>query len=87
MKMQIDSNACTGHGRCYTLAPHLVEPDDMGYAVPSGVPIDIDPADEALAKKLVGTLPGRRDLGPMNTNHPDVSSARRVDIRSSGSRS
>ncbi|MCZ4278480.1 ferredoxin [Rhodococcoides yunnanense] len=57
MKMQIDSNACTGHGRCYTLAPHLVEPDDMGYAVPSGVPIDIDPADEALAKKLVGTCP------------------------------
>lgn len=55
--MLIDGAACTGHGRCYTLASHLVEPDDNGFAVPSGVPIDVDPADEALATKLVGTCP------------------------------
>ena len=29
----IDSGKCSGHGRCYTLAPNLFEPDDEGFAV------------------------------------------------------
>jgi ferredoxin len=57
MKLLIDGAARTRHGRCYTLAPRLVEPDDSGYEVPSGVPIDVDPADEGMATKLVGTCP------------------------------
>ncbi|GMU79371.1 MAG: hypothetical protein AMXMBFR46_21630 [Acidimicrobiia bacterium] len=24
---------CTGHGRCYTLAPELFAPDDQGHCV------------------------------------------------------
>jgi ferredoxin len=30
MKIQIDASRCEGHGRCYALAPQLVEPDDIG---------------------------------------------------------
>jgi ferredoxin len=33
MKLRIDLDACTGHGRCYTLAPELFDADDYGHAV------------------------------------------------------
>ena len=43
MKVQIDSERCQGHGRCYDLAPRLFGEDDEGYGrvlgdgvVPSG---------------------------------------------------
>jgi ferredoxin len=32
MKVQIDSQLCQGHGRCYDLAPDLFGEDDEGYA-------------------------------------------------------
>ena len=31
MKLQIDSERCQGHGRCYDLAPGLFGDDDEGY--------------------------------------------------------
>ena len=31
MKVVLDVEACTGHGRCYALAPHVFEPDDLGH--------------------------------------------------------
>ncbi len=33
MQIAIDASACTGHGRCYALAPDLFEPDDEGRGV------------------------------------------------------
>jgi ferredoxin len=33
MRITLDSEACQGHGRCYTLAPELFDSDDEGYAV------------------------------------------------------
>ncbi|MEY2454215.1 MAG: ferredoxin [Acidimicrobiaceae bacterium] len=30
MKIHIDQDRCEGHGRCYALAPELVEADDVG---------------------------------------------------------
>lgn len=33
MRVTLDSERCQGHGRCYTLAPQLFEPDDMGHCV------------------------------------------------------
>jgi ferredoxin len=49
-RLQIDSERCTGHGRCYDLAPELFEPDEYGH----GVVIEPDPADgaDALAAAL-----------------------------------
>ncbi|GAA1638002.1 ferredoxin [Georgenia ruanii] len=32
-RINIDMGKCSGHGRCYTLAPHLFEPDDEGFPV------------------------------------------------------
>ena len=33
MRVQIDSERCQGHGRCYDLAPELFGEDEDGYAV------------------------------------------------------
>ena len=30
VRIRIDPDRCEGHGRCYSLAPALVEPDDIG---------------------------------------------------------
>ena len=31
MRVQIDSEKCQGHGRCYDLAPQLFTEDEEGY--------------------------------------------------------
>jgi len=33
MKIIIDRNLCSGHGRCYMLAPDVFGHDDEGYSV------------------------------------------------------
>jgi ferredoxin len=33
MKLELDTEACMGHGRCYGLAPGLFDADDEGHAV------------------------------------------------------
>lgn len=53
----MDVTICTGHGRCYTLAPELYEADDDGYCatlvfeVPGGL--------EEQARKGVTNCPER----------------------------
>jgi ferredoxin len=31
MRVTIDTSACQGHGRCFTVAPEVYESDDEGY--------------------------------------------------------
>ena len=33
MRINLDSDACQGHNRCYMLAPELFDTDDEGYAI------------------------------------------------------
>lgn len=50
MRINLDSDKCQGHGRCYALAPSLFEPDDEGYAVllvGSGAPVPAGSEDAA----------------------------------------
>jgi ferredoxin len=30
-RMVIDTELCSAHGRCYSLAPHAFEPDESGF--------------------------------------------------------
>jgi ferredoxin len=30
-RVAVDTDRCTGHGRCYTLAPDVFEPDEVGH--------------------------------------------------------
>lgn len=47
MEIEFDHDACTGHGRCYSLAPELYEPDDDGYCIDPGGPVPVDLVDAA----------------------------------------
>jgi ferredoxin len=33
VRVSVDASACTGHGRCYDVAPGLFEDDEEGYSV------------------------------------------------------
>jgi ferredoxin len=33
VRITVDREACTGHGRCYTVAPEVYGADDDGYCV------------------------------------------------------
>ncbi|MXW60886.1 MAG: ferredoxin [Acidimicrobiaceae bacterium] len=41
MKILVDRERCTGHGRCYTLAPDVYEPDDDGYCQEQVAPLPL----------------------------------------------
>lgn len=34
MKVHVDLDACTGHGRCYSLATDIFDSDDQGHSRP-----------------------------------------------------
>ena len=57
MKIHIDENLCAGHGRCYTLAPDLLDSNDEGYPVGLGNDIDVSPHLEDAAQRIVANCP------------------------------
>jgi ferredoxin len=57
MRITIDEVACTGHGRCYVLAPDLCEPDDRGRGVV--VRADVPPELEEQARAATANCPER----------------------------
>jgi len=32
-RVVVDADRCTGHGRCYSLAPHVFDADEVGHCV------------------------------------------------------
>jgi ferredoxin len=56
VKISIDFDKCTGHGRCYTLSPSLFIDDERGYGQAKG---DGTVASEQLedAKRAVHSCP------------------------------
>ena len=57
MKLYIDPEQCTGHGRCYRLAPDLLAPDEEGYVALRGVAVDVPAGQAAFAEEAEGTCP------------------------------
>jgi ferredoxin len=45
VKIVLDADRCTGHGRCYSLAPELFDSDDEGHSVvlATEVPAGLEP--------------------------------------------
>ena len=58
MRLRIDPDLCTGHGRCYTLAPELFEPDDQGHGVVLAEG-EVPPGQEDAARRAVANCPER----------------------------
>ncbi len=57
MRVRIDADLCSGHGRCYTLSPELFQSDDDGFPVQSGSEIEVPPGLEEAARRAVANCP------------------------------
>lgn len=55
MRITLDRSRCTGHGRCYALAPAVFDADGDGYGVVRRA--DVDPDDEPEARRGVANCP------------------------------
>jgi ferredoxin len=58
VKVQISSERCQGHGRCYDLAPGLFGEDDEGYGTVLGDGV-VPPDEEQAALRAVSNCPER----------------------------
>lgn len=57
MKIHFDENLCSGHGRCYTLSPNLVQPNDEGFPEQLGQDLEVPEADEEAGRRVVANCP------------------------------
>jgi ferredoxin len=59
MRLRLDTDACMGHGRCYSLAPDLFDADDEGHSillqpdVPAGKEREARDAQEACPEEAI----------------------------------
>ena len=42
MRIEVDPDVCTGHGRCWTLAPEVYEADDDGYCATRSLEVPVE---------------------------------------------
>lgn len=47
--ISVDADRCVGHGRCYSLAPHIFDADDVGHSVLLVENVSGDSEQQALA--------------------------------------
>lgn len=57
MRIRLDHDVCTGHGRCYALAPSLFEPDEEGFGQVLHEGDDVPPELEADARRAAANCP------------------------------
>jgi ferredoxin len=57
VKVRVSKELCTGHGRCYALAPTVYSADDEGYNAAAGSEIDVPAGQEQLASRGVRGCP------------------------------
>jgi ferredoxin len=57
MKLTVDANRCTGHGRCYTLAAGLLSFDDDGYVTARGQVLDVPDHQWPVAREAANSCP------------------------------
>ena len=59
MRVKIDGEHCTGHGRCAKYAPNVFILDDDGYNTDRGNEIDVPEGEEDNAKRGMKSCPER----------------------------
>jgi ferredoxin len=57
--LSVDESRCTGHGRCYTVAPELLSDDDEGFVTLRGSSMEITGDQLAEARRAVVACPER----------------------------
>ena len=58
-ELSVDAAKCTGHGRCYTVAPNLLSDDEEGFVTLRGNSMAIDDAQLADAEDAEAACPER----------------------------
>ena len=59
MKIKIDGELCTGHGRCWVVAKEFYQLDDNGYNADRGKTLSVPAGLEATARLGAGKCPER----------------------------
>jgi ferredoxin len=57
MRVRIDGEHCTGHGRCAKYAPNVFKLDSDGYNADRGSEIDVPAGEEANATRGMKSCP------------------------------
>jgi ferredoxin len=57
--LSVDETRCTGHGRCYSVAPKLLSDDDEGFVTLRGSSMEIADDQLADAEEAVAACPER----------------------------
>lgn len=57
VRIEVDPELCSGHGRCYSLAPEVYEPDEAGYC--ATLALDVPPGLEDQARRGALNCPER----------------------------
>ncbi len=59
MRIEVDADMCTGHGRCYALAPDVFDADDYGHCVVLIAHCETDTDHHRQAVQAVDNCPER----------------------------
>jgi ferredoxin len=57
MRVKIDGEHCTGHGRCAKYAPNVFKLDDDGYNEARGGEVDVPAGEEENARRGMKSCP------------------------------
>ena len=57
MRVTVDADRCTGHGRCYSLAPELFGSDEAGFCAQRGTTFDVPSGLAAAARTAASNCP------------------------------
>ena len=57
MRLSVDESRCTGHGRCYSVAPKLLSDDEEGFVTLRGGSMEITDSQVADASDSVAACP------------------------------
>lgn len=57
MRIYVDESLCSGHGRCYTVAPEVFSADDDGFSLQRGQEFDVASDKEAMARAGAAACP------------------------------
>jgi ferredoxin len=57
VRISVDGARCTGHGRCYALAPDLLGFDDDGYVTIRDELLDVPEEQASYARDAADTCP------------------------------
>ena len=57
MRLAVSEKLCSGHGRCYSVAPEVYGSDDEGFCAQKGTEFDVPAGLESQGRLGVDTCP------------------------------